>query len=257
MKNREADLTCETDYFSARQDGAVVIFTPKGNQLLTSTVLRIKEAVLQYFQHMENHPEVRIVLLMPQTCKARREEYLLFFDMLRSSRISDSSVMRLYRAIDQFILKIIASDLFFISADCGQILPMLAGISLSCDYRILGDNAVFQNPALELGLIPKGGNAWFLSRMLGRGKALELILAQKGLGAREALTLGLVNRCIPMEDFETEALSIAKQFEALPETSLRLGKKMVNHCWKDLSEFLEFESQELFKLMPQIKLRPV
>lgn len=253
----DVNLTCETDYFSARQDGSVVIFTPKGNQLLTSSILKIKEAIVCYFECVEHHPEARIVLLMPSKRKAQREEYLLFFDMVRSSRVSENSVMRLYRATDQLILKIIASDLFFISADYGQILPMFAGISLACDYRILGYNAVFQNPALELGLIPEGGGAWFLSRMLGRGKALELILAQKSLGAREALTLGLVNRCVPMENFETEALSIAKQFEALPETSLRLGKKMVNHCWKDLSEFLEFESQELFKLMPQIKLRPV
>jgi len=249
MNNFNSNLTCETDYFSARQDGAVVIFSPKGNQLLVSTILRAKEAVHDYFKCVEDHPEARIVLLMPQARRALRQEYLSFFDMVRSSRISENSVMRLYRAIDQFILLILSSDLFFISAACGQILPMFASVSLVCDYRILGNNTVFQNPALELGLIPKGGSAWFLSRMLGRPKALELILAKESIGVNEAKALGLVNRCIPVEGFENEALSIAKQFEAFPETSLRMAKRLVNNCWKDLSDFLEFENQELIVSM--------
>lgn len=242
-------MTCETDYFSARQDGSVVIFRPKGNQLLSSSILKIKEAILRYFELVVEHSEARIILLMPSRRKAQNEEYLLFFDMLRSSRISENNVMRLYRAIDQLIMNIIASDLFFISADYGRILPMFAGISLACDYRILGEDAVFQNPGVELGLIPKGGIAWFLTRILGKGKALEMIIAKESLSASEALTLGLVNRCIPIKNFETDSLSIAKQFETIPETTLKLGKKVVNNCWKDLSEFLEFESQELFKVV--------
>lgn len=57
---------------------------------------------------------------MPQKRKIQREEYLSFFDMVHSSRISEGSVMRLYRAIDQFILHILFSDLFFISVDYGR-----------------------------------------------------------------------------------------------------------------------------------------
>ena len=245
MKKHDSNLTCETDYFSARQDGAVVIFSPKGNQLLTWTILRAKETVHNYLKLVEDHPEARIVLIIPQARKARREEYLSFFDMVQSSRISQNRVMRLYRAIDQLILHILSSDLFFISADCGRILPMFASISQACDYRIIGNNAIYQNPALEIGLIPKGGSAWFLSRMVGRNKALELILSNESITANEAKELELVNRCIPMENFEAEALSIAKYFEGLPKTSLKMAKRLVNNSWRDLSDYLEFETMEL------------
>ena len=251
MKKQPKPLTCETDYYAARQEGAVVVFSPKGNQLLTHTILRAKESVQDFLYRVESHPEVRIVLLMPQPRHARREEYLSFFDMVRSARISDMSVMRLYRCIDQLILQILDSDLFFVAADCGQILPMFACISLACDYRILGENAVFQNPALELGLIPKGGSAWFLSRMLGGAKALELILARESISVQEALDLGIVNCCVPAENFEEEALAIARKFEALPETSLCLAKRLVNNSWRDLPDYLEYENRELFKSLNQ------
>ena len=254
MQHVNSNLTCETDYFAARQHGAVVVFSLKGNQLLTSTLLRAKAAVHDFIQCVQDHPETRIVLLIPHARKARREEYLSFFDMVRTSRISNDSVMRLYRAVDQFMLHIQSSDLFFISADCGQILPMFLGISLACDYRILGDNATFQNPALELGLIPKGGLAWFLSRLMGRSKALELILANESLTVDEARELGLVNRCIPVQDFETEALSIAKEFETLPATSLSLAKRLLNNVWRDLPDFLEFENQELLQSIHRMQL---
>jgi 2-(1,2-epoxy-1,2-dihydrophenyl)acetyl-CoA isomerase len=249
MKPRYSALTCETDYFSARQEGTIVIFRPKGNQLLTSTLIRAKEAVLDYFTFAADHPDARIVVLMPQKRKIQREEYLSFFDMVRSSRISESSVMRLYRAIDQIILHILTSDLFFISADHGQILPMFASIYMACDYRIVSDDAIFQNPAIELGLVPKGGFAWFLNQMLGRVKALELMLTNERIIAEEAMALGLVNRCVPVGNLEVKVLSAAKQFEALPGTSLGMAKRLVNRASKGLKEYLEYENHELIRAL--------
>lgn len=249
MKKKVSNLTCETAYFSARQDGAVVVFRPKGNQLAFSAMLEAKETVLAYFRTIEKDPEARIVLITFKEQKKRFEEYLSFFNMASSSRISEISVIRLFRAIDQFILKILSSDLFFISADCGRIIPMFAGISHACDYRILGDDAIFQNPALELGLIPKGGAARLLSQLIGKGKAFELILTQGDLTAHEAMKLGLADRCIPVADLESEALSIARQFTAIPAGTLGLAKKMINHPSPDFSEYLEFESLELLKTL--------
>jgi len=197
---------------------------------------------------------VSIVLILHPPRRARREEFLSLFDMVRSARIPAESVLRLYRAIDQLILRILDSSLFFISADCGQILPMFAAISLACDYRILGENAVFQNPELELGLIPKGGGAWFLSRILGRGKTIEILLSRKSISVDEAMALGLANRCIAMETFEEDALAIAQELAGLPETSLTLAKRLTSRMEKPLPEFLEFENRELMRAMQKLQM---
>lgn len=245
MKASFSSLTCETDYFSAQQDGSIIIFRPKGNQLLASTLIRVKETVLGYFKYAADDPNARIMVVMPQERKVQREEYLSFFDMVRSSRVSESSVMRLYRAIDQFVLHILSSDLFFISVDYGKILPMFASVALACDYRIIGDGATFENPSLELGLVPKGGFAWFLHQMLGRSKALELMLANESITAEDAIALGIVNRCVPIEDLEEAALSAAQHFAALPESSLTMAKRLVNRSEIELPEYLECENKEL------------
>jgi len=252
MKKHYSELTCETDYFSARQEGAIMVFRPKGNQLLSSTLTKAKEAIIDYLKFAADHSEARIIIVMPQKHKIQREEYLSFYDMVRSGRISEASVMRHYRTIDQLILYILSSDLFFISVDYGHILPMFASIALACDFCIIGEDAKFQNPSVELGLVPKGGFAWFLNQTLGRVKTLELMLTNESIMAKEAKALGLVNRCIPVKNLEAEALSIARQFEALPESSLKTAKRLVNNTSKAFPDYLEYENHELIRsLAPQ------
>ena len=254
MKKNDADLTCENDNFSARQDDNIVTVNFKGNFLLRSTLIKAKEAVLDFFECASAHPEVDILLLLDQQGKGRRDEYLSFFDMVSSARLSKNHVLRMYRAIDQFILHILSSDMFFINAGCGEILPVFANIALACDYRVIADNAIFQNPAIELGLVPKGGSAFFLNGMLGRGKAFKWMLTEKDITAREGEALGLVDQLVPAEDFQEEAFKVAKQFSALPTTSLRLAKRLSNYFVKGLPDYLEFENSELIRALIQKKI---
>lgn len=251
MKKKAVDLTQENDYFSSRQDEGLLVMSFKGNAILRLTILKAKEIVLDFLESASSNPEIRAVLLLARPRKARREEYLSFYDMVSSGRLSKHDVLRMYRAIDQFILFILSSDLFFINADCGQIIPIFANIGLACDYRLVGENAVFQKPDLELGLAPKGGGAFFLNAMQGRGRAFEWMLSGKEITAREAVELGLVNRIIPVDTFQEEAIGAARQFASLPETSLRLAKRLSNYFIRDLKEYLEFENSELITALVQ------
>ncbi|MGD8389390.1 MAG: enoyl-CoA hydratase/isomerase family protein [Desulfobacteraceae bacterium] len=254
MKKMKMNLTCENSYFVTRQEGPVILFSLKGNFLLSSTLLEAKEAMLEYFDSVSTQPDVRVVVLLSRPRKARRDEFLTFFDMVRSCRLSKNSVLRLYVAIDQFMLYILSSDLIFVDANCGEILPLFASIGMACDHRIVGDNAVFQNPALDIGLVPKGGGAWFLTRCLGRERAFEILLSDRDIHAQDALKLGLIEQCVPAQDVEKEALAAARRFAALPATSLRLAKRLVNRSMQGLSEYLEFENSELLKAMHEMQL---
>ena len=85
-----------------------------------------------------------------------------------------------------------------IHADSGNVLPLFLNISLACDYRIVADNTLFQNPCLEFGLVPKGGGAFFLSKIMGGSKAYEFLLSEEDIAAEEALRLGcwdVLDRC--------------------------------------------------------------
>ena len=178
-----------------------------------------------------------------------------FFSMIASNRLPENSVMRLFRAIDQVILHVISSDKFYISANCGQVLPMFIGASLAFDYRILGDNTAIQNPSLELGLAPKGGTPFFLSHTIGRGKVYDLLLAQKDINAEEARNMGLADRLVPMETFEEAVIEIAAKFAAMPLSSLRLVKRLINCSLSGLETYLEYENQQLMQAMHQARIQ--
>ena len=169
--------------------------------------------------------------------------------MVASCRIHKDGVLRVYRAIDEFVLHIMSSDTFFIDANCGQILPIFANIALACDYRVTGDNAVFQNPTLELGLVAKGGAGWHFSRLLSKGKAYELMLADNDVTAADALKLGFIDRCVPAKELEAEAMSVARRFAGLPASSLKLAKRLLNHAECNMADYLEFENRELMKVI--------
>ncbi len=251
MKKAITDLNRENDYFSARREGRVVIFSFKGNAILTSTINKAKEALLDYFDNVSRNPETGVILILAQKRKARREEYLSFFDMVKSKRLAKHDVLRMYRAFDQLILHVLSSDVFFINADCGQVLSVFANIALACDYRIIGDNTVFQNPDLEMGLVSKGSSMLFINSMLGKGRSLRLMLSGNDITPQEAKELGLIDRIVSVEHFEEEAIEIARQFAALPPTSLRLAKRLSGYCMKGLADCLDFENSELIKVLLQ------
>jgi enoyl-CoA hydratase len=83
-------------------------------------------------------------------------------------------------------------------------------LALACHVRIASDNAVLGLPEVKLGIIPGYGGTQRLPRLLGTGRALELILSGRNVKAEEAAAIGLVNRVVPRADLIAEAEKLAK-----------------------------------------------
>ncbi|MGP8080203.1 MAG: enoyl-CoA hydratase/isomerase family protein [Dehalococcoidales bacterium] len=101
-------------------------------------------------------------------------------------------------------------------------------LALACDVRIAAQNAHFGLPEIEAGLIPSDGGTQRLPRIIGRGKALELILTGEIIGAEEALEIGLVTKVVPSESLNTEIDTLAKAMAAKAPVSLRYIKEAIN-----------------------------
>ncbi|BBO92336.1 enoyl-CoA hydratase/isomerase family protein [Desulfosarcina ovata] len=254
MKASTSELNCENDYFRVHCYGPLAVFRFKGNFLLNLTILKAKESILSSFSRFATHPELKIVIILSNPRKARREEFLSFFDMIKSSRLSKNAILRLYRTIDEVILHIIESNLFFINANCGEILPMNTNIALACDYRIIGENTVFQNPALELGLVSKGGGVWFLKNSLSKGRLYDLLLSTQQITAKEAIAMGLADICVPAAQLESKAFEIGQQFAKQPISSIKLAKRLINHSMIRLSDYLEYENCQLMEVMHERRI---
>ena len=100
-------------------------------------------------------------------------------------------------------------------------------LALACDIRIAAENATLGLTEIDLAIIPGGGGTQRLSRLIGRGKALEMILTGARIPASEALRLGIVERVVPAGEALTAAAELARTIAAKAPIALRYAKEAV------------------------------
>ena len=100
-------------------------------------------------------------------------------------------------------------------------------VALACDLRIASDKASFGQPEINLGIIPGGGGTQRLTRLVGEGKSIEMILTGEIIDAQTALAIGLVNHVVPADQLETKTMEIANRIAEKSPIALRLAKEAV------------------------------
>ena len=119
-----------------------------------------------------------------------------------------------------------------------------ASIALACDIRIASEEAGLKQAFIGVGLVPDSGSSYFLTRTLGLGRALELIMTGRTLGAKEAENLGLVNQTVPGTELDNVVNSVAEKLANGPTKALGLSKRVVNQVSRlELPDALEYEAQ--------------
>ena len=130
----------------------------------------------------------------------------------------------------------------------GAVKGVAAGIScniaLACDLRIAADNARFIEAFARIGLVPDGGGGYFLPRLIGLGKALEMSLLADEVSGPEAERLGLVNKCVPVAEFESTVQAFAHRLANGPTRSYGLIKELLYKSLDmDLQTSLDLEGK--------------
>jgi enoyl-CoA hydratase/carnithine racemase len=100
--------------------------------------------------------------------------------------------------------------------------------AMACTIRVATENAKFGQPEVKLGLLPGGGGTQRLPRLIGKGRALQLILSGEMISAQEAYRIGLVNEVVPDADLITRAEAILKQIFANGPIAVRYSLEAVN-----------------------------
>lgn len=99
-------------------------------------------------------------------------------------------------------------------------------IALMCDIRVACETARFSQAYVRLGLAPGDGGAFFLVRLIGLGRALELLLTGDFVDAREAERLGIVNHVVPHSELADRTYTIARKLASLPPLSVQTTKRL-------------------------------
>ena len=102
-------------------------------------------------------------------------------------------------------------------------------LTLACDMRICAEDARFGQPEILLGVIPGAGGTQRLPRIVGVGRAKELIYSGRMVDAEEALRIGLVNEVVATDKVYERALEIAKRYAAGPTVALQAAKQVIQN----------------------------
>ncbi len=116
---------------------------------------------------------------------------------------------------------------------------MAAGIgcdlALACDLRLVSDRAAFTELFIRVGLIPDGGGTYLLPRLIGLGKALEMMFTGETVPAAEALAIGLANKVYPAATFSDEVRAYAQKLAQQAPLALIRGKRAMLAALSDSS----------------------
>lgn len=117
-------------------------------------------------------------------------------------------------------------------------------LSLACDFRLVSENASFVNAFIHVGLIPDSGNLYFLTKLVGEGKAAELAMLGEKIPAERAVELGLANRVYTAETFTDEVHTFAARLATMPTKAMGLIKRSLKEASTlSFDEYLEREAQ--------------
>ncbi len=117
------------------------------------------------------------------------------------------------------------------------------GIAMACDIKIASDKATFVEAFAKVGLVPDSGTSFFLPRLLGVSKAMELAFTGQGIDASTAEKLGLVNKVVEHDELEKAGLEMASKLAAGPTRGFGLSKKAINRALESgFQEALQYEA---------------
>ena len=122
-------------------------------------------------------------------------------------------------------------------------------LAMSCDIIIASETARFGQPEVNLGIIPGSGGTQRLTHLVGKHRAMELVLTGDLINAADAERFGLINRVVPVELLLEEAKNIAKKIAAKPALAIKEAKEAVLKAANTaLDEGLEFERKAFYLL---------
>lgn len=131
-----------------------------------------------------------------------------------------------------------------IAAIRGVAAGISCNLALGCDMRIAADNARLIQAFARIGLVPDGGGSYFLPRLVGLGRAMEIAMLADEISGPEAERIGLVNKCVPLDEFEVATAALAQRLAQGPTRTYALIKDMMYRSLdSDLQTSLKLEGE--------------
>jgi 2-(1,2-epoxy-1,2-dihydrophenyl)acetyl-CoA isomerase len=153
-----------------------------------------------------------------------------------------ASFRKLLDAGRDVVLQIVSMEKPVIAAINGVAAGAGCNLALACDYRIASEQAKLSESFVRIGLHPDWGGTWLLPRLVGRSRALEILMTGRMVGAAEAVEIGMVDRVAA--DLAAETQTLAKSIADGPALAIAAIKRALNASERnDLRAQLELEAE--------------
>jgi enoyl-CoA hydratase/carnithine racemase len=167
-------------------------------------------------------------------------------DMAEGKLLSWGMKNFLWEGVHRIVLTMEDLDKPVIAAINGAAMGAGMDMALMCDLRVCSDRAKLAESYIMMGLVPGDGGAYFLPRLIGTSKALELLLTGDVLSASDALGLGILNKVVPHDSLMEETMKLANKIANKPPLAVRMMKRAVYQAQTStLRAHLDYISSQL------------
>jgi len=224
------------------RDGAMGVVTLNRPQALNALSYGLVKDLAVALQELDQDPEVRVIIVT-----GGEKVFAAGADIKEMADRGPFDERVLERLAYRDKINRISKPV--IAAVSGFALGGGCELAMSCDIIIASETARFGQPEVNLGIIPGSGGTQRLTHVLGKHRAMELVLTGDMLNATDAERLGFVNRVVPVELLLEEAKAVAKKIAAKPALAIKAAKEAVLKAASlPLDEGLDFERKSFYLL---------
>ncbi|MCC7016336.1 MAG: enoyl-CoA hydratase/isomerase family protein [Rhodospirillales bacterium] len=200
----------------------IVVLTFNRPEVRNAVGLQMAADVISAAAEINRRADVRAVVLTG----AGEQAFCAGANLKERRSLPAEQAWELVRRLKQMTTAIESIEVPVIAAVNGFALAGGTHYAISCDIRVAADHATFGLTEVKIGIIP-GGPAVKLSRLMGRGKANELVLTGRWFTAEEALNMGLVEHVVPRAQLMGKALEIARQIAENAPLAVKAAKRLI------------------------------
>jgi enoyl-CoA hydratase/carnithine racemase len=230
-----------------RKEGAVGVLTLNRPEVYNCLNLETLFTLRRLIAEIDADREIRAVIVTGAGEKA----FCSGADLKERRTMTDRQVQLYIRTIRDTFSELERLPKPVIAAINGVALGGGTELALACDLRVMSESAQMGLTETSLGIIPGAGGTQRLPRLIGKGKAKELIFTARRVHAEEALAIGLVNRTAPPDQVMASALALAEEMAANAPLALAQAKFAIDYGMEaDLATGLAMESSAYQVLIP-------
>lgn len=233
------------DYKEIRleKSGGIALLTLNSPQTMNALTASLLTEISDAFDEIEADDGL-VAVIVTGTGKS----FIAGGDISAMKNMSPEEAMRYSETVTTTFGKMASSKKIYIAAINGYALGGGSEFALACDLRIASENAKFGFPEVTLGVIPGGAGTQRLSRLVGTGKAKELILTAATIKADKALIIGLVNKMVQGEQLIDEAYAMAETLLKAGPVALGYAKECIDRSEEiSLSAGIAYEREKFGK----------